>query len=202
MLRRGRSRPRLMPAPRRNNSVTLRRMAASRLPASAHLQATPGVMATWLASPGRVIDPPASPGANQKISCRHDTVGAHGSIAVEVEVSRRRAEDFCARGGDAPCDGNRKVVVFFPMRGGLYCAAARSSLSAPRAERVIRRTAALIAPLRSAERNDRKRSDLPDGLASRKPVQPLLQKYSGFPKTQITLYPSPSRPDQSNYAGK
>jgi hypothetical protein len=39
-------------------------------------------------------------------------------------------------------------------------------------------------------------TDLPDGLPSRKPVQPLLKKYSGFPKTQITLYPPPSRPDQ------
>src|ERR1700731_4215028 len=30
--------------------------------------------------------------------------------------------------------------------------------------------------------------DLPDGLAPRFRVQPLLQKYSVFPKTQITLY--------------
>jgi hypothetical protein len=40
------------------------------------------------------------------------------------------------------------------------------------------------------------KGDLPDGLACRFRVQPLLQKYSGFPKTQITLYPLPSRPDQ------
>jgi hypothetical protein len=39
-------------------------------------------------------------------------------------------------------------------------------------------------------------TDLPDGRACRFRVQPLLQKYSGFPKTQITLYPLPSRPDQ------
>jgi hypothetical protein len=31
---------------------------------------------------------------------------------------------------------------------------------------------------------------------SKKPVQPPLKKYSGFPKTQISLSPSPSRPDQ------
>src|ERR1700726_1137065 len=30
------------------------------------------------------------------------------------------------------------------------------------------------------------RSDLPDGRRADFPVQPLLQKYSGFPKTQIT----------------
>jgi hypothetical protein len=39
-------------------------------------------------------------------------------------------------------------------------------------------------------------SDLPVGLPSRKPVQPLLQKYSAFPKSQISLYqprPAPER---------
>jgi hypothetical protein len=36
--------------------------------------------------------------------------------------------------------------------------------------------------------------DLPDGQISENRVQPILQKYSDFPKTQITLYPSPSRP--------
>ena len=37
---------------------------------------------------------------------------------------------------------------------------------------------------------------MPDGRACRFRVQPLLKKYSVFPKTQITLYPPPSRPDQ------
>ncbi|SHI12764.1 type IIL restriction-modification enzyme MmeI [Bradyrhizobium erythrophlei] len=43
-------------------------------------------------------------------------------------------------------------------------------------------------------------SDLPVGLPSRKPVQPPLKKYSGFPKTQITLYLSPSRPERGALA--
>ena len=32
------------------------------------------------------------------------------------------------------------------------------------------------------------------------PVQPLLQKYSDFPKTQISLYPLPSRPTEGRLA--
>jgi hypothetical protein len=32
------------------------------------------------------------------------------------------------------------------------------------------------------------------GLSVHRPVQPLLQKYSDFPKTQISLYPPPSCP--------
>jgi hypothetical protein len=32
------------------------------------------------------------------------------------------------------------------------------------------------------------------------PVQPLSQKYSDFPKTQITLYPRPSRPTEGRLA--
>jgi hypothetical protein len=31
-------------------------------------------------------------------------------------------------------------------------------------------------------------------------VQPHLQKFSDFPKTQITLYPSPSRPTEGRFA--
>ena len=34
-----------------------------------------------------------------------------------------------------------------------------------------------------------RRGDLPVGLLFKEPVQPLLQKYSGFPKKQITLKP-------------
>jgi hypothetical protein len=36
-------------------------------------------------------------------------------------------------------------------------------------------------------------SDLPVGSPADLPVQPLLQKYSGFPKKQITLTTSPAR---------
>jgi hypothetical protein len=34
----------------------------------------------------------------------------------------------------------------------------------------------------------------PDGQITQKPVQPLLQKYSDFPKSQISLYPSHPAP--------
>ena len=36
----------------------------------------------------------------------------------------------------------------------------------------------------------------PDGQITCTPVQPLLQKYSGFPKTQITLITRPSCPTE------
>ena len=35
---------------------------------------------------------------------------------------------------------------------------------------------------------------------SKKPVQPHLKKYSDFQKTQISLYPSPSRPTEGRLA--
>jgi hypothetical protein len=31
-------------------------------------------------------------------------------------------------------------------------------------------------------------------------VQPILQKYSDFPKTQISPYPLPSRPNEGRFA--
>jgi hypothetical protein len=37
---------------------------------------------------------------------------------------------------------------------------------------------------------------LPDGQISEFPVQPLLQKYSDFPKAKSGVYPLPSRPSQ------
>jgi hypothetical protein len=46
-------------------------------------------------------------------------------------------------------------------------------------------------------------SDLPDGQITRVfdfLVQPLLQKYSDFPKTQISLYPLPSRSTEGRLA--
>ena len=36
----------------------------------------------------------------------------------------------------------------------------------------------------------------PDGQITHTPVQPLLKKYSGFPKAQITLYPPLSCPSE------
>jgi hypothetical protein len=47
-------------------------------------------------------------------------------------------------------------------------------------------------------------TDLPDGQISDRPVslrvQPLLQKYSDFPKTKISLYPQPSRSTEGRLA--
>jgi hypothetical protein len=40
----------------------------------------------------------------------------------------------------------------------------------------------------------------PDGQISDFSVQPLSEKYSDFPKTQITLYPSPSRSSEGRCA--
>jgi hypothetical protein len=55
----------------------------------------------------------------------------------------------------------------------------------------------VVAPSASALRTAADRStELPDGQISENRVQPPLKKYSDFPKTQITLYPPPSRPTE------
>jgi hypothetical protein len=45
-----------------------------------------------------------------------------------------------------------------------------------------------------------RRTKRPDGQITDMPVQPCLQKYSGFPKNQITLYSPPSRPTEGRLA--
>jgi hypothetical protein len=45
-------------------------------------------------------------------------------------------------------------------------------------------------------------ADLPVGLPPERAVQPLLKKYSAFPKSQISLYPSSSRPTRGAYRGR
>ena len=40
----------------------------------------------------------------------------------------------------------------------------------------------------------------PDGQITEMPVQPLLKKYSDFPKTQITFITLPSRPTEGRLA--
>jgi hypothetical protein len=42
-------------------------------------------------------------------------------------------------------------------------------------------------------------SDLPDGLFCHWRVKPLLQKYSDFPKTQISCISMPSRPTEGRF---
>src|SRR5229473_254155 len=72
--------------------VTLTAVFATRLPASAHLQHSPGTTATSLASPAQVIDPPTSQSRLTIRRCQATNPGRYRfGLGGDVTAPRRRA---------------------------------------------------------------------------------------------------------------